>query len=72
MIERTSPFSLQGYLFYLYFFSKGPVCPWAISYLIIEVLCFSFKTWSKEICSLKLEEKLSDYQKLCPLHLDTT
>lgn len=31
-----------------------------MNYLIIELFCFSLKTWSKQMCSLKLEEVLFD------------
>lgn len=31
-----------------------------MNYLIIELLCFSFKTWSKQMWSFKLKEVLFD------------
>lgn len=48
------------------------VRPWTINFLIIESLFLSFKTWSKEICSMKLKEKLPDCQNFCPLKVNKT
>lgn len=70
IVERAPQWNVQGYL--LLFLPKHIIlCSRNINCLIIE-LCFSSKTWFRQIWYTKLKEELPDCENLSPFKMDKT